>query len=355
MLVKNDGQIIISGLIFFIIGTVISLLFLCFAHILQTTYNSSQETQINSLINANNQAQVLNEIALNNQNILSALIIFANAFLQSSELGIYLSYSEPYWKVYNAQKYKDGENTELFKRLEEIYHSYYKKGARGLILAKGYSERNSTLLKKLSMRSSRYLKKTTLSDALCFALKIQDSFLNSPGVYDIPLYENLYNFYLHDDDCILRHEKNILSEVLNPDLELIFSSDDSTFYDMKEFLNAFDKDSLKIGLTLFKSKESLESFLESLVLFNNKKYLDKDISFLYKSFFYKILRKKTETSFLVNSWSALIHPEFNCFDFRKQNFYRDCQVSFEAALRALFLPYWTAITHKVEKISEDRL
>lgn len=98
----QSGQMLVSALILL----VILLVFLLFIFFVAESYirnYSNMNIARNEILKENTEvSNILNELSINNYLIVQSLSVAQKAFLQASELSLYYSFSQPYWKTHST-------------------------------------------------------------------------------------------------------------------------------------------------------------------------------------------------------------------------------------------------------------
>jgi hypothetical protein len=85
---KNEnGQALVSGLIFIMIIIFFCIYFIHYSESMKRVYTNSQIAKTNIIQKSSTDANILNEISINNRIILSQLIAAQNSFIKSAQIG----------------------------------------------------------------------------------------------------------------------------------------------------------------------------------------------------------------------------------------------------------------------------
>ena len=82
---KQDGQALVGGLILMMIGLFFSAYFLYVSESFFRLFSNTEQANSDIVKETSNYANILNEIAINNQNIIAAITISENSFLKAFE------------------------------------------------------------------------------------------------------------------------------------------------------------------------------------------------------------------------------------------------------------------------------
>ncbi|KAB8033221.1 hypothetical protein [Fluviispira multicolorata] len=377
---KNQhGQALISGLIFLVFSMLCVAFFLFISESFYRVYsniNKEREYRIkeNSFV-----ANKINQLSINNQYILSALSVAQNAFAESTEIGLYVSYFQPYWLTYgfinknssndkfeNIGK-KNALSMESEKYVNNAFKTYRLKSARGLYIAISLAEKNEKIINSLPQNIKKYFMQSSNSEVFCLALASQSKNYGFPGFFNIPLLENLYNFYIDQDECQLSHY-NSSYRVVNKILPFLSDAEPNLFLDYNKMTEILKK-STQFGV-YFVSFSQAKNFLNELYIDNysdilvNPKFT-KISNYLSKIPFFSSLNL-SENVFLQsvpkNIYVRISHPYFVCSgksswqgDFLQEKDWKKeatCLLSRELFYKSFFTPHWAAFVTQEEGKNE---
>ncbi|WP_186645139.1 hypothetical protein [Fluviispira vulneris] len=364
----DSGQALVSGLIFLILAMLSTLFFLFISESFYRAFSNINKERENKLRDLSLIAHKLNHISLNNLQIITALSVAQNAFAESAETGLYISFSQPYWQTYQslqkASVHSDGDfkKNALTQKNKEyinnIYKSFRLKSGRGLFIAKSLAEKNKVIINSLPKNIQKYFVQSSNKDVFCLSLASQGKKYISPGFINLPLIENLYNFYLLRDDCQLSH-KNGAYAVVNKILPFLSGTESNLVLDYEKLAEHLNQ-TVNFGLSLVSFTQA-KSFLYDLYLQDSPKLkanvkFTKVTKYFTKIKFFKSLNLENEDFFNSSPKDILVritHPFFICSakskwqgDFLEEKDWQHltaCSLSEGNFYKSFFTPNWIAL------------
>lgn len=361
---RESGQALLTGLFFLIFTLLFFSYFIYFSESVERFYQNHEVAKLQALKDSTQIANALNQIAINNQNIVTAIAEAQNAFTAATELGLQLSYHQPYWEthsIFQKTTRKDlfsntlSEKTKKF--LEENYSSYALASARGFFIAKSLSEKNSRILKSIPKNIAQFFSHTTNAQVHCLALSTQAKYYYPNGMTPLP--PSLYNFYLAQKDCQISHPRsfdflpvpknlpfftsgegnNILSyqkiDVFMPHLSDIQYG---IYYvppkNSQPFILSLKKEVKTSTQSIKKTYNIVENYLFEIPFFNDLKKQKNSISNFYPSQNASIVRISHPNLICENG-----HPFLAEEDWEKIEI---CYLNVNYFLKAFFSPKWTS-------------
>lgn len=381
---NQSGQALVSGIVFLLFALLFSVYFLFMSESYIRNALNIEKARENTLKNSAHVANVINQISLNNQNIIAALAIAENAFVESAEIGLYVGFAQPYWETYGL-KQKTSTNTYLpatrahfflkeehlsnssKETLEKLYSAFRNQSARGLFIAKSLSEKNKNLIAGLPPEISKNFMRSSNSDAFCFALETQKKYYQKPGFHDILILESLYHFYLEKEGCKIKQQGGIFG-FLNLSLPLQTSSESDHILSYKDFDLILKNSQYGIWYVV---PENSQNFLSSLKFQSENSVQENKKLTIISNFLAKIpyfqelnLNKKALLSgFSKKINSRITHPYFICSkdskwngDFLTENDFQNkanCSLSKGQFIKSFFYPKWTPLISSEEYKNES--
>lgn len=326
---RQSGQAFVSGIIFLLLTMLCSVYFLFMSESYFRNYSNIQKAREQILRESSSVANLINQLAMNNQLILQSISVAENAYAEAAEIGLYIGFTQPYWETYGALNLEKSfvSNSILSKKskssLQLIYLNLRNKSARGLVLAKSLSKKNKKIVEKMPTKIAKYFSPSSNSEVFCFALESQKKYYQKPGFHQIPIYENLYHFYLEKEGCKLKHTRGLLGGI-NFRLPLLSSSGFNEVISYKSFDFILRNDTYGIW---YVDRTQLKYFLLSLY-FDSEEDVKENSKFtiitkyIAKLKYFKdidINNKEILSGFSRNIKTRVIHPYFYCGN-NKNNF-----------------------------------
>lgn len=357
----QSGQMLVSALILLVILFVF-LLFIFFVAESYIRNYSNMNIARNEILKENTEiSNILNELSINNYLIVQSLSVAQKAFLQASELSLYHSFSQPYWKTHSTLETSKIEESfdhylsaETKRNIQQSYLELQSKSARGLVFSKSLVQRNKFLLNKLPQKIAQYFIFSSNSASFCLGLKNIEKQMNYPGFFYFPLLENFYSFYFKHEQCKVLHKRKNFIEFINKIDFLSYATED-TFY-VLENLNIISRN-IDYGI-LYIPYKNAKNFLNDLFALAPKMVNYKN----NYSVFYRYINRIFGDSFIAESnlfkyskniYSRIIHPNLNCkwewgdnlevIIAHQEYFDKNCTVKENDFLFSFFLPHWVAV------------
>lgn len=361
---QECGQALVGGLVFILITLLFGAYFLYVCEAFGRRASNEWKAQEKALAQAAQVANAINEISINNQSIVAAVIESQNAFAKAFELGTYLSYEQPYWETYKSFNQKQSATEHSNQMIKQAYTSYAMNASRGFFVAKALSERNKKLVEKLPSNISKYFKQSENAQVHCFALETQRKRYGSPGFISFPI-PKTYSFFLTKTGCRVEHKTGSLTQKISKSIPLFsFADSDAVLsYERIDESESSSDGELKNGTTRKDEKINLKNknnqygiwfvdpknaqlFVRESLSFSLPKDVDLNPkysvieNFLSKiPFFYDagLGKKKSLSHVLSNTHVQISHPQISCLQDQKC---KDADADF---MGAFFLPHWAPL------------
>jgi len=367
---NQEGQALVSGLILLIFTLFFSIYFLFISESYSRNYSNIQKARESTLRESSKIANLINQITINNQLILQSISVAEDAYAEAAEIGLYVSFNQPYWESYGILNQKNFSLNHFLlsdktkNSLNLIYSSLLNKSARGLFLAKSLSEKNKKIIEKIPNHISMHFIRSSNADVFCFSLESRNKYYQKPGFHNIPIYENLYHFYLEKKGCKLTQSRGLYG-FFNSQLPLIFSNESDDILSYKSFNSILKNDFYGIW---YVDPNKYKEFFNSLY-FNSRSFVEENSKFTVISknlskitFFQDIKLNQKE---IISGFSKIInaritHPYFYCqpnknqfgdFIFEEDFLNIDqCALDKNYFIKSFFYPNWISlITKEVDK------
>ena len=326
---KQNGQALVSGIIFLIFTLLFSVFFLFMAESYFRNYSNIEKARQDTLKQSATVANKINQIAVNNQTIITALSFAQSAYAEAAKIGLYIGFAQPYWETYGIRNGKlptepliitkeHSLSDKSTKAIKNVYKAYMLKSARGLYLAKSLSEKNKNIIAGLPPFIANKFMRSSNSDTFCYALETQSEFYRkSKNSLPLKLYNSLYNFYLEKDGCTLKHKKGILNGKIPFEITIFSSSEPDKIFSYKDFDNILKN--VSYGIWYVEPKNA-HNFLDSLyfesqnMVSENKKFIVISNAISKIPYFSKLnINKKIYLSgFSKKIKSRITHSNFVC-------------------------------------------
>jgi Na+-transporting methylmalonyl-CoA/oxaloacetate decarboxylase gamma subunit len=355
---KNEkGQALVGGIVFLLISMLFCAYFIYVCESFARKYSNEEKAKEEVIVQAAKVANALDQISINNQSIIAAVVASQNAFAKAFELGIYVSYEQPYWKTYGSLTQKSNSLEASNAVIKKAYQAYALTAARGFFIAKSLSEKNKNLVARMPKKISSYFKQSSNAQVHCFALETQKDRYQKPGFVNFPVPKS-YPFFLIKNECGVEHRVGKIREKIQKGLPFLYSSESNEVlsykkidkFNFSENLNFQDN---QYGIW-FVNPSQQEQFFKALEfkmeksVDTEKKYsvFDKYLSGI--PFFKNInlASKKNLSAVLSHSKIYISHPNIACSENQK--------CSSNEFLHAFFFPNWAAlVTEKEINIERD--
>ncbi len=358
---QQSGQVLVSSLVLLFFLLMLLMFFFFVTESYLRNYSNINIARNEILKEKNEIANILNELSINNYLIVQSLSIAQKAFLQASELSLYQSFTQPYWKTHSTfEKSKEEKSFDNYlseetkKDVRMNFMELQKKSARGLSFSKALVERNKILLNKLPKNISQYFIFSTNKSSFCISLEIIDSQLNRPGFFYFPPLEFFYPFYFKQKDCKVMHKtKRILN--FNRKINFLSYQHEDEFFILDNLLLSSKNIDYGILYVPYKnSKFFLKNLLslapKNVIYKNNYSVFYKYINNIFGGYF---LSKSTLNKYSRDIYSRIIHPNLSCpLNLRDnldmladlQNYIvSNCTLKENDFLFSFFLPHWAAV------------
>lgn len=362
---QESGQALITGLFFLIFTLLFFCYFIYFSETVERYYANHETAKRQALAESSRIANTLNQIAINNQNIIAAIAESQNAFTIATELGLYLSYHQPYWETRAASQrtvhkgsLANGLSLKTEQTLTQDYNGHALSSARGFFIAKSLADKNQRLLQNLPQNIAQFFKRTTNAQTHCLALATQAENYHPHAMISLPF--SLYNFDLAQQNCQISHPRSVLSLPIPPNIPFFTSGESDTILSYEK-IDSFQPtlSDIHYGISYVPLEQSL-AFILSLkqevrtpVRSQNKAYQWVE-KYLSEIPFFKELKKENAASpqFYNTPHPSLVrisHPKIICENGRSFLTEKDwetmesCSLKANSFLSAFFLPHWTAL------------
>lgn len=370
---SQSGQMLVSSIFFlgFLSFFLIFFLFISEAYI--RNYSNVNIAR-NEVLKQNTQlANILNEISINNRLVIISLSVAESAFLQASELGLYIAYAQPYWKTYSTfQKSKNEAmfdsylSDESMHKIQDQFLFLQEKSARGLYYAKSLVQKNKKLLNQLPFEIAKYFNFSSNAASFCIALKSLDHLFANSGNFSFPILEKSYPFLFHRKNCTLLHKRNGFMQF--SDKIPILSTNISDEFLILEKLKV-DKSKIDYGV-LYVPFDHVNDFLNNLSFFAKKEIeYQKNYAVIF-NYIKKIFEFDSVFGLNLKLYSKIInvkvtHPNVECQEKNRKivgNLMSNnlkqksaCIPSRNNFLFSFFLPHWIALisSEKDKNIDEN--
>ncbi len=364
----QEGQALVSGLILLVFTLFFSIYFLFMSETYSRNYSNIQKAREHALRESSKIANLINQITINNQLIIQSISVAENAYAEAAEIGLYIGFNQPYWESYGLLNQINSSLNHFLlsdkskNSLNLIYSSLLNKSARGLFLAKSLSEKNKKIIEKIPDQISRHFIQSSNAEVFCFSLESQNKYYQKPGFHDIPIYENLYHFYLEKKGCKLTQSRGLYG-FLNSQLPLLFSSENDDILSYQSFNSILKNDFYGIW---YVDPTQYKAFFNSLY-FHSGSFVEENSKFTVISkylskipFFQDIKLNQKE---ILSGFSKIInvritHPYFYCQPnknqfgdlIREEDFLKmdQCILNENYFIKSFFYPSWTSLITKEE-------
>lgn len=327
---RESGQILIGGLFFLFLAGLSSVYFISISNIINELYSNTLKLRFEAINMAAKQANILNQISINNQLIISEVLSAHIAYITAIESGLNLTAHQPYWETYSHFKESDNLSAlsqDSSKSIEKSFSSYALISGRGLYGAKAIANQNIELIKQLPKNVQRLISQSSNAFVHCLALEIQAPDLN-PSQYFKFSVPTLTPIGLTKNSCSLYEKNNSFLTKITSSLPMLTANDD----DLVISFEMIDK--------YFNFKENFSYG----VIYVKPKFASKFISILKFNSFDKL-----------GATIRISHPEFSCLNQRfadgdfilEQDWQKPCHISINQFFRAFLKPHWAAlVTHQ---------
>ncbi|MBX9703368.1 MAG: hypothetical protein K2X39_04370 [Silvanigrellaceae bacterium] len=356
----QDGQALVTALLMLCVTLIFTLYFIFFCETQLNILSIINKTRLASLEKNIVYSQILNEVSIHNKNILSALALSANAFIEATNLGMYQSYAQPYWEANKI--FSSSLSEESQRKIQIIFSALEKRAARGFVIAEGLSQKNNLLLKELPEAATQYLSRLSNKETFCLSLETQKEFYKNKHISYLSAPQDiLYDFSLDVKDCILQSKNNKFNLQQPPEiLNLLFRSKKQNyiFNFSTEIKKGDTYGNPSYGIWYIKEAQNLAPFLAALESskkdspfsanqFNVVTKLVTNLSKRIERHFYEkgSLNKQIKIS------AKVFHPLLNCekpvsgIDFEQANL---CIINEKNIFFSFFTPKWTSLLTRQE-------
>lgn len=354
---NENGQVLVGGIVFLLISILFCAYFLYVCESFERKYSNEEKAKEEAIVQAAKIANMLDQISINNQSIIAAVITSQTAFAEAFELGIYTSYEQPYWKTYGSLTQKSNSLEASSAVIKKAYQSYALTAARGFFIAKSLSEKNKNLVAKMPKKISVYFKQSSNAQVHCFALETQRDRYQKPGFVNFPVPKS-YPFFLIKNECDVEHRVGKIRGKIQKGLPFLYSSESNEVLSYKKidklnFLGNLSFQDNQYGIW-FVNPSQQEPFFKALefkiakTIDTEKKYSIVD-EYLSRVPFFKninLASKKNLSAVLSDSKIYISHPNIACSE--------NSNCSSNDFLRAFFFPNWAALV-KEQKMHEKEI
>lgn len=328
---NESGQALVGGIFFLLLVMLSSLYFVSVVNGMNSLYFDTLKNRFSLIEKTSKYANILNEIAINNQNIIASIISTQVAYISSIENGLTISYEQPYWHTYAKFSKPNGEvlSEQSKMTLEKSFQSNSMVSARGFMVAASLANENRKLIRELPLFIQSFFSHSTNNDTACLALEFLEPDLHN-SKFSTFIVPRMYQFGVSKVNCSLEHKNNVLRQLIHSSLPVLYSNDSDLIIEFNKIDDYFNHaEKFAYGISFVKPEIS-HAFIRALQ-FSQQSRLETKVRITHPKF---KCRQKTNSKgdFIVeNDWN------------------KNCTVSVNHFLKAFLTPNWAAIVTSQEK------
>jgi len=291
---KESGQALVSGIVFIMIVLFFCIYFVHYTESIKRVYTNTQIAKDDLIQKSSEKSNIINEISINNRIILSQIISAQRAFIESTQMGLYMSYTQPYWDTY-SQSFSFSDNSKekhllsskSRQNIEESYHALSLTTARNYFIAASASARNRGLIKKLESHIQSYFIEVDHAQIHCAAFEYlkKENLLKDKII--IPVVSRLYQFNFNAEKCTLLHKVGGVYQLVNKALPFLSKHDKSEVISFEDIAHTKYFSQYPLGLFIVPEKLRF-SFLKSLKMKTQSTVQNKNHDSIFTKFLIKI-------------------------------------------------------------------